>query len=279
MQENSLFNECENMPYDDAVCIHTDKIYDQCRDKDCITDLRVFLTQEGQALVNDAINVRIRKAEVIWIYSDVESVPFQRGYYSVDLKYFFKITFDVFTGCGKPCKISGLATFDKKVILYGSEGSAKVFGTKYSGTCFDAQSWKKTNMPKVVVEVVDPIALGAKLVEPREDCCNCCDNIDLTTIPADVCAVFDNALVFGGSDKRILITIGVFSIIRLERSVQLLMPAYDFCVPDKECVAATEENPCELFDRIEFPVDEFFPPVNMECEDEHHGGCGCREKE
>ena len=56
------------------------------------------------------------------------------------------------------------------------------------------------------------------------------------------------------------VTLGLFSIIRLERNVQLLVPVYDFCVPDKECVGATEDNPCDLFDNINFPVDEFFPP-------------------
>lgn len=55
----------------EAVCIHTDKIYDQCRDKDCLTDLRVYLTPQGQELVNRSINVKIRKAEIIWVYSDV----------------------------------------------------------------------------------------------------------------------------------------------------------------------------------------------------------------
>jgi hypothetical protein len=55
-------------------------------------------------------------------------------------------------------------------------------------------------------------------------------------------------------------TVGLFSIIKLVRFVQLLIPAFDFCVPNKECVSATEENPCELFETIEFPFDEFFPP-------------------
>ncbi len=28
----------------EAVCIHTRKIYDSCRDKDCVEDLRVYPT-------------------------------------------------------------------------------------------------------------------------------------------------------------------------------------------------------------------------------------------
>ena len=29
-------------------------------------------------------------------------------------------------------------------------------------------------------------------------------------------------------------------------------------------VGATDDNPCDLFDRIHFPVDEFFPPERCE---------------
>lgn len=85
--------------------------------------------------------------------TDIEPVPFNRGFYSVDLKYFFKITLAVFTGVGRPTEVEGLATFDKKVILFGSEGNAKVFASKYKQDAFDSQLWKKTNMPHAVVEV------------------------------------------------------------------------------------------------------------------------------
>ena len=32
----------------EAVCIHTRKVYDSCRDKDCIEDLRVYPTAASQ---------------------------------------------------------------------------------------------------------------------------------------------------------------------------------------------------------------------------------------
>ena len=65
--------------------------------------------------------------------------------------------------------------------------------------------------------------------------------------------------------RIVLATIGVFSIVQLVRNVQILIPAYDFCIPEKECVN-TADNPCELFSRIDFPTDEFFPP-KLESED------------
>ena len=232
-------------------------------DKDCLEDVRVYLTQCGQEIVDRAINVKCTKAEVIWIFSDIESVPFNRGFYSIDLKYFFKITLQVFTGVGKPTLVEGLSVFNKRVILFGSEGNAKIFSSKYKQNAFDAQLWKKTNMPYAVVEVVEPITLGAKLVDVRNDkhcCCSCDDDFDLASVPDSVCKIFDDALVIGGECKRVFVSLGVFSIVKLERRVQLLIPSYDYCVPSKECVGATDDNPCDLFDRIEFPMDEFYPP-------------------
>ena len=263
--------------FKEAVCIHTDKVYDSCRDKDCLENIRVYLTADGQCVVDRAINVKCTKAEIIWVFSDIEPVPFNRGFYSVDLKYFFKITLAVFTGLSRPTEVEGLATFDKKVILFGSEGNAKVFASKYKQDAFDPQMWKKTNMPSAVVEVVDPIALGAKVLDVNDKCC-CDDDFDLASIPESVSRVFDDNLILGGEQKRVFVSIGIFSIIRLERRVMLLIPAYDFCVPQKECVGATDDNPCDLFDRISFPVDEFFPPERGSFEDDIENGnsdCGC----
>ncbi len=270
---NSGNCECEN---NDSVCVHVNKIYDQCRDKDCLTDLRVYLTNTGQELVNNAISVKVRKAEIIWIYSDIEAVQFNRGFYSVDLRYFFKITLDVYTGMGKPCRAEGLATFDKKVILYGSEGSTKIFSSTMVSCGADLQGKQKTNMPIATVEVVEPIALAAKLVEPDDECCSCCCETDLSSVPSDICAAFEDSIISGGENKKVLVSLGIFSIVRLERSVQLLIPSYDFCIPQKECVTATDESPCDLFERIEFPIDEFFPPAKDDdccCKP----GCGCED--
>ena len=47
----------------------------------------------------------------------------------------------------------------------------------------------------------------------------------------------------------------------LERDSQLLMPVYDYCMPEKECTCGgCEDDPCEIFRHVKFPVNEFFPP-------------------
>lgn len=252
-------NCCSNSAIKDKVCIHTDKVYDSCREKDCLEDLRVYLTREGQEVADRAISVRIKGAEIVWVYSDVEPVAFNKGYYTVSVKYFFKITLELFTGCGRPTVVEGLATFDKKIILYGSEGNAKIYTSIYRPNEQDVLESVKTNLPRSVVEVVDPVVLNAKLVE-KEKCSSCCD-VDITSIPGCICRCFSDDLVSSGDNKTVYVTIGIFTIVKLERSVQLMIPVCDFCIPEKECEGSTDEDPCNVFRSLCFPVEEFFPPM------------------
>ena len=111
------------------------------------------------------------------------------------------------------------------------------------------------NMPKR--GAVDPIALHLKLVDAN--CTVCCDN-DRHDIPACILDRFGEALVTGDAVRRLYVTLGQFPIIRLERDTQLLIPAYDYCVPEKECAGGScSDDPCEIFSQIRFPVEEFFP--------------------
>lgn len=244
----------------EAVCIHTDKVYDSCRDKECLEDLRVYLCKEGQELIDNALSVKVSSTQVLYVFSDVEPVPFNSGYYTIDIKFFFKVTLDVFCGLMKTKRVEGLAVYDKKVVLFGSEGKSKIFRSTYRYDELDPQSLMKTNLPQAVVEVVDPISLSAKIVDPKKNCSCCCNQYDITSVPDFICRCFDDVFAQPDTDKQVYVTIGLFSIVKLERNVQLLIPVYDFCVPQDECVGTSSENPCELFDRIEFPVDEFYPP-------------------
>ena len=108
-----------------------------------------------------------------------------------------------------------------------------------------------------MAEAVDPIILNMKLV----DVCQCrpCD-CSLTEIPQAILDCFGDSLTQGGDVHRLYVTLGQFSIIRLERDTQLLIPAYDYCVPEKDCQCSTQDDPCTVFSQIRFPIEEFFPP-------------------
>ena len=155
VQENTCIRE--------AVCIDTRKIFDSCKDKDCIEDLRFYPTQDSQCAIDRAVSIKAGKAELIYVYIDVEPIGFNRGFYTVDVRYYYRVTADAFVGAVRPVEISGLCVFDKRVILFGSESSAKVFSS-----CFDEgpdTQMRRCSVPTAVVEAVDPIVLNMKLVD------------------------------------------------------------------------------------------------------------------
>ena len=132
-------NNCNSTPqepggnFKEAVCIDAMRIYDSCSDKDCLEDLRVYFTPDKHDLIEQATNVRIRNVEVITVYLDLEPVPFNKGFYSIDMTFFFNVCLDVYSlPSGGPVIVSGVSVFNKKVILFGSEGM-KYSSSKKSG--------------------------------------------------------------------------------------------------------------------------------------------------
>ena len=108
-----------------------------------------------------------------------------------------------------------------------------------------------------MVEVLDPMVLGSKVRETcecgGEVCCN---------IPGSIRCLFDEELVLSGDRKRLYVTLGQFSIIRLEREAQLIVPVLDYAIPTKDCcdsAGCSAEDPCEMFSRIPFPTQQFTP--------------------
>ena len=242
----------------EAVCIQTRKIFDSCRDKDCIEDLRVFPTVSSQSYIESAISVRPKCAELLYADGKVEGMSFNRGYYTVDVTYFYRVTGETFPG-GSP--VSGLAVFDKRVMLFGSEGAVKTF------TSADSCCHTDPSSPIGVVEVVDPIVLSMRIADSE---CLIPPDLEARDIPGWILERFPEELVLTDTAKRLFVTLGQFSIIRLERDTQLLIPAYDYCLPDKECEASSPgDDPCALFGKIRFPVEEFFPPDTVECSEEY----------
>ena len=233
----------------EAVCIRTRKIFDSCKDKDCIEDLRVYPTYSSQSSIENAFSVRPRSARLLYADVNVEALSFNRGYYTVDVTYYYQINGETSPG-NNP--ISGLAVFDKRVMLFGSEGCVKSYSSDDMGISTNSCS------PIGVVEAVDPLALSLKITDAD---CYMNSDIEQRTIPAEILSQFNEALVLTDTAKRLYVSLGQFSIIRLERDTQLLIPAYDYCLPEKECEGCGQnDDPCTLFSRIRFPVEEFFPP-------------------
>ncbi len=249
-EKNNTAAAIEQDGFREAVCIHTSKVFDSCKDKDCIEDLRVYPLRCSQAIIDSAFSIRPRSAKLLFADVRVEDISFNRGCYTVDVTYFYKVTGEAFPG---EQIVTGLAIFDKSVILYGSEGSSKVFTSKNRRYSEKAHG----NLPTAVVEAVDPLVLSMKIVD-----CSVSDELDFESreIPSEISACFNDQIITSRVGKQLYVTLGQFSIIRLERSTQLLIPMYDYCIPCKECAGGGEEDPCTLFNHIPFPISDFYPP-------------------
>ena len=256
---------CDLRGIREAVCVHTGKITDSCLAKDCIEDLRVYLTVDSQHTLDCAASAKARFVELLFVDVQVECVPYSSGYFTVDVTFYYRVIADASAAGGRPTTVTGLAIFSKRLVMFGGETSARSFSSRSGVSCLCKQAIQAGNVPEAIVEVVDPMILGSRVQEVCS--CSCCPPSP-PVIPEAILGCFEEQLVLDGESKRLLVTIGQFSIARLERSTQLLIPTFDYCIPSKTCKnvgSSNTESPCEVFGQIEFPMDAFFPSKNDSC--------------
>ena len=263
--------------FKEAVCIEAMRIFDSCSDKDCLEDLEVtFTSAEDRAKVERANYIKAKCVEVINATFTIDAIPFNKGFFTVDITYTFKVDIETSSSSTSSSLVSGLATFCKKVILYGSDGSTKNFSSDEIADQTPIGCCCSSTKPRASVSVVEPIILDAKLVCKYPAPHQCHPKMELETDgytsqgneygnnccppkPVPCCV------------KKVLVTIGMFSIVQLSRPVPILIPAYDYCIPDKGSSTNTD-SPCELFDKIKFPTSEFYPKSL----DDTDGNCDCQ---
>ena len=246
-----------------ALSIHTQKITDSCRDKDCIEDLRVYLTAGSQKILDSCAGAKVRCADLLYTYIDVEPVAFDRNHYCIDLTFYYRILADATVGVNRPVALQGLAMFSKRAVLCGEDSRAHIYTSRTRMDGSDGLSRVSANHPTAVVEVLDPMVLTSKIREH-------CHHGSVVQIPACIRSLFDEELVTGEVNRILQVTLGQFSIVRLERDAPLLVPVLDYSIPTKECCdnPGCGEDPCEMFSRIPFPESQFAPrgcdscPVN-----------------
>lgn len=233
-----------NDRFKEAVSIETRRIFDTCSERDFISDLSVTL-DEGYTLTDSMNIVKTRCIDVTNACISVDPVPFKSGYYSVDITYTFKITMDAYeSSCNDEyTPLSGTAVWNKRVILYGADGDIKTFTSDEPTAANETDTCccKIINKPRVTINVVTPIALETK-IDCRKIVSTCGEE--------------------GTYTRGIYVTIGLFSVISLSRPVSLLIPAYDYCVPGKEC-CKDAESPEDIFCRLEFPTEQFYPKSSL----------------
>ncbi len=237
--------------HDDEDCIVALKIYDSCRSQDCLgpeilgparaaetTVLGDEHIYDGEVIdpPSNAATVSIDKLKIkkIMIVSKEES-PFKRGYWDLDLKYVFeyRLTFREADGCKIGC-VKANSIYNKRVTLFGSCGTESVVATDL--LC-EGESITLESDPFVIVEG-KAVALSAELKYQKR--ITICEDL-----PPEPNAVF--------------VTIGLFTIIKLCRLVDLSVETKGICIPE-ECECIDRLSPCEFFDGLDFPIDAFTPP-------------------
>lgn len=246
----------------ETCCIETGRIYDSCRDRDCFENVRIRLTDYGNDIISRTSNIRAKDAYIAWTYIGIDPVRFNRGFYSINIRFYIKFTFEACIGPGRPQEFEGIATADKKVVLYGGDSNVSVFRSDpadYGACPHPSPAECEHRAPTVVVEAVDPVVLSVDVLQKP----NCPVIVCNSEIPCELLTDFPGPLSdCEAQDGRILTaSFGIFSVIRIIRPAQLLINASEYTVPDKECSAPPEENACGVFRRMAFPYQEFNPPL------------------
>ena len=262
----------------ESICIDTHRVLDSCRDRDCFEDVKVLLTDFGNDIIEHTTNVRAKTAHIAWTQISIDPIKFNKGFYSVNIKFYVKICFEACLCGGRVQEFEGIAVLEKRVILYGSESNVNVFKSDLCSSDFckvpDPCTCTK-NVPTAIVEVVDPIVLNVKVREPEDNCCClcccCCGDV-----PEGISSCLNGDLT--DRDGRYLtVSLGIFSVVRIVRPAQYIVHATEYCVPDKVCISAEDDDPCAVFRTMAFPTSEFCPPEFMPLNNggDKHGKCGC----
>ena len=288
MAENKFSCVPGNSPVRETVCIDTSRVLDSCRDRDCFENARVYLSDFGDEVLEHTGTIRAKSAKIVWTCINIDPIRFNRGFYSVNIRFYVKIVFEACICAGRSQEIEGIAVLEKRVILYGGESNVSVFKSHGVGDNFcgcDPKESDEENEPTAIVEVVSPVLLGARVVE-RVSECNCCCCCCEADIPKPVLSCLEAPLCFGngdgegrGGERYLTVSLGIFSVIRIVRSAQYLIQATEYCIPEKECVPVEEDDPCRVFRSMPFPTGEFCtqntPLMPLNDRHDHHGRCGC----
>ena len=250
----------------ETVCIDTMRVLDSCRDRDCYEDVGVYLTPTGQELIDRSPVVRATCATILGTSIGVSEVPFNNGFYQIHIRFYIRLKLESCITAGRTQEFYGLIILEKSVILYGGEGNVTVFrSTGDDSFCtLPTLCSGEVNLPTAVVETVAPIILTVRVACPDTPCdCLAVLTLDEESLPACIVDAFPDGVptAISTEGNRLLVSVGMFSVVRLERAGQFLISATEYAVPDKECPPTqAEEDPCRMFRRMAFPVGEFNPP-------------------
>lgn len=253
--ENTSSSSNVNSRYEREECIVALKVYDQCRQQSCLTD--EIIGPARAAVSTTACGIKISEGEIInppceaanvtvedlklkkIIIASKKPNPFKNGFWDIDLKYVFlyKLVFRETNG-DIICCICANSIYTKTLTLFGSIGTDIMIATDLLGSISET-----LEADPILIAEGKAVALSAEIrCAPRRCSCN--------SSAAE-------------SGRIVAITIGLFSVVKLCRLVDLSVESKGFCIPE-ECNQENPLSPCEFFDTLDFPFEVFSPPQKRE---------------
>ena len=108
-------------------------------------------------------------------------------------------------------------------------------------------------MTNAVVQVSNPIIFNSEL----NNVVFADDLGEIPIIPDKITKKFGGNFAYLNVTKYVTVTLGLFTTTHTERNNQILIHCCDFAKPNKEC--NREINTKEEFNKMVFPIDNFFP--------------------
>ena len=284
-------NRCDNSGFTNE-CIMANRVFDQCRLQLCLTP--DVLGPARAAKCTNTCNEVYNEGDIIVPPCNAASVmadnfnlckiliekkrpnPFRTGFWDVTVKYIFTYTL-IFTsveGC-ELCRVCATNTYTTKLTLFGSVCTDVVMAS-------DLYSHNPNNSGPYVTVEGKAVILSAELKYPVNSCntcCGCCCDCGCGCSGSN-----NNGCSCGNSGvdsattcpTAVNVTIGLFSVVKLFRPVNIVVPSTGYCIPEEcEAVGTAKQSVCDFFDSIEFPFDIFSPPANpSSVSDDSTCGCG-----
>ena len=231
-------------------CIIALKVYDGCSLKECLDDLGPAHFIEGCECTNqvvyapenaDDVTVDCVRIKGINIRKQPSRFKACQGYWDIFLEFVFEYRLTFF--CNDEVideAVWACNTYRKRLTLFGSTGNDLAFAIDL----FRASDCNVIGTGPYVSVEAKAIALCAKIVEgctrPRHE---------------------------HEGQREVTVIMGLYAIIRLSRIVNLSVESRGFCDIPEECDCSEIDclNPCDFFNKLDFPANLFTPSAKSEC--------------
>lgn len=280
MQDNFQVKNADVQQIITDECVIAQKVYGKCRQQDCLkpvdantipnpTMIQIDSSRLGEVQsISNAVLIggTILPNNIIAFTSAVSGVQLvpntfeisdlkvvsvqpnafgQDGFYDVTIKYTFAYEINLLDSNGAPIpvtlgagpatitNISAFTTYTKLISLFGGEAADSTIVT--ANTLYNPQTaFNEGNVPYVQVQgIANPLTVG-----------------------------IGTYIVNATTEYHADVTIGLFTIIKLYRIVNMLVSSAGNCdVP--LCDPIQPGDPCDYFNSLPFPFDDFDPPTNI----------------